>query len=1301
MSHFLWRSRLRAFWFAVGLGAIAPISTQTAGWPGHDWNQWQRTTTWQKPDLPTAQAGRSDLVPLLGGGSNRIVSLEGWMSERKRLASTIQQILGAPGNLKVPPVEVRELGTVDEGNHTRRRLLIRSEAEDWIPAYLLVPKQLAAARVPAMLCLHQTVAQGKEEPCGMQGDPELALALELVKRGYVCIAPDAIGFGERIPAGKQPYDNSLAFFEKHPGWSFMGKMIWDVSRVVDYLETLPFVDPKRIGSIGHSHGAYGTLFAAAFEPRIAAAVASCGFTTFRMDPHPERWSHLTALIPQLGCYLPEVAGIPFDWQHVLALIAPRKLFVWYTTGDAIFPRTENLDGLLQDVRTVYRLYGVQESIAWRSENGPHRFPQVAREAAYSWLDENLGAVIGASKSTSAFFPGELVARAQANARHHAWAAGIRNALVAAAQPWRNKSDDELWGLMFGNTLRRAWQVWSNGHCPACRKPVPMYEWVPDALQHPWKMRCPQCQEFFPKNDFARFYRSGLDEQGVFQPQRADRSLLFNTEHPDPSDPWHRFGVDDGEGYVQDGHRWRFINAYLIFGQWKQAVVSGIRNLAAAYVATGDLAYAHKAGVLLDRVADLYPTFDFGKEGVMYEGPPRAGYVSTWHDACVEVHDLALAYDAVFEGLARDPDLVTFLAAKAARHKLANPKSSFADIQRNIEERIFRDTLAHRSKIESNYPMTDQTIATLQTVLGWPNNRIEVMPLLDAILAKATAVDGLTGEKGIAGYSVIAPRAVAELLGRYERSSPGFIREALQRQPRLHAMFRFHLDTWCLGLYYPRSGDTGAFSMRTPEYGGVAFTRNPGIDPSAYAFLWELYEATGDPDFVRLLYRANRSSTDGLPYDLFAANPAEFQAHVARVIAEKGADIQLPSVNKTEWGLAILRSGQGTHARAAWLDYDSGERHGHADAMTLGLFAKGLDLLPDFGYPPVQYGGWSAPRAVWYTRTAAHNSVSVDGQNTRSGTGRTTLWFDGQQYRTVRASGPELIGGQQFERTLVLVDLSETDAYLIDVFRVVGGSEHTRFLHGHFGTLSTRGLSLTPVNESRYGEVMRGFRRDSDPSPGWSVTWAIDDHLKYLPSASEVHLRHTDLTRDAEVQVAEAWVAVGLYGGTADAWIPSVLVRRRTEKPPLASTFIGMLEPWETESHLAAIQRLELRNNESKPCPDSDVGLKIQLADGRTDWFFSRNTEDPPGSGRPWLVAKGGEVRLNAELCLVRFSAAGKPERLLFCRGTAMGAGPLSVRAKDDRASFELDLRQPERPIVYGPADAIEGIEWAGVRVWPQ
>jgi oligo-alginate lyase len=1306
----------------VVAGLVLCLVGRLQAWEGHDWNQWRQVTTWEKPALQTDQAGRKDLAPLLGtsaGATNRSQALSDWEARRKLYATTIQRILGTPSNLQKPPVEVRELGTEQLEGYTRRHLLIRSEPEDWIPAYLLVPAKLAAPRVPAMLCLHQTVAQGKEEPCGIKGDPELAFAVELVKRGYVCLALDAIGFGERIPAGKQPYHDSLAFYRRHPGWSFMGKMVWDVSRAVDFLQTLPMVDPNRIGSIGHSHGAYGTLFAVAFEPRLTAAVASCGFTTFRSDPNPDRWSHLTALMPQLGFYLPDVAGIPFDWQHVLALAAPRPLFVWYATQDTIFPHTDNLDALLKDVQSVYRLQNATNALAWQAFAGPHKFPPAGRAQAYRWLDAALApkpdtasptvassnSVPGVTnatrgKTTSVFFPSELVARAQANARDQEWAATIRDSLVAAAKPWMGLSDEQLWSLMFGNTLRRAWQVWSDGYCPACRKPVPMYEWVPDALNRPWKMQCPQCKELFPKNDFLKFYQSGLNEQRLFEPKRADRSLLFNADHPDPSDPLHLFGVDDGEGYVADGKRWRFINAYLIFGQWKQAIVAGIRSLAAAHVATGDPIYAHKAGVLLDRAADFYPTFDFGKEGVMYEGAPRSGYVSTWHDANVEVEDLALAYDAVFETLAHDAELVKFLAAKARQCGLPNSKSSFADIQRNIEQRIFQDTLNHRPKIESNYPATDVTITTLHTVLGWPANRAEVLPLLDGIISKATAVDGLTGEKGLAGYAVIGPHDVARLLGRYARADPEFMRAALRRHPRLHAMYRFHLDTWCLGQYYPHSGDTGSFAARSPHYASLSFARNPGVSPSSYAFLWELYRATSDVDFVRLMHAENSGSAQGLPYDLFAADPAAFQAQVTKVIAEHGAEIKLGSVNKTEWGLAILRSGEGTNARAVWLDYDSGERHGHADGLTMGLFAKGLDLLPDFGYPPVQFGGWTAPRAEWYKLTPAHNTVAVEGKPQRPGTGKTTLWFEGNQFRVVRAAAANLIGGRQFERTLLLADTSPADSYVVDVFRVNDGGEHTRFLHGHFGHLKTEGLSLTPTDQARYGQVMRHFQRDPHPAPGWTADWAIADHLHYLAQPADIHLRLTDLTRGVEVETAESWVYVPQYGGTAEAWIPSVLVRRRSAQPPLTSTFAAILEPCEGQPKLKASRRLELLNSEDQPCPDGFVAIQTHLADGSRDLLISADVESGAAQSLP-VTEKSTGAHFEGDLCLVRLDKSSRPKRVLFCRGRELRMHGLVVRAKDPQASFELDLDRMDSPVVAGSAKAVAAVELEGVRLWPK
>src|SRR5205085_2013657 len=143
-----------------------------------------------------------------------------------------------------------------------------------------------------------------------------------------------------------------------------------------------------------------------------------------------------------------------------------------------------------------------------------------------------------------FIPPALAAKARAKAQTNPWAAKEIKQIVVAAQPWMEFSDDQLWNLMFGSTITRSWMVWSDGYCPACKKSVPMYNWQMDALRHPWKVRCPRCQEFFPKNDFQKFYRSGLDEHSVFDPKRADRALLFNTEHPDPKDPKHGFGVDD-------------------------------------------------------------------------------------------------------------------------------------------------------------------------------------------------------------------------------------------------------------------------------------------------------------------------------------------------------------------------------------------------------------------------------------------------------------------------------------------------------------------------------------------------------------------------------------------------------------------------------------------------------------------------------------------------------------------------------------------------------------------------------------
>ncbi|HJN14140.1 MAG TPA: heparinase II/III family protein [Armatimonadota bacterium] len=802
-------------------------------------------------------------------------------------------------------------------------------------------------------------------------------------------------------------------------------------------------------------------------------------------------------------------------------------------------------------------------------------------------------VTHAQKTAGVFYPSRLVETARENIAKHDWAAQTRDDIVAEAQGWTVYSDDELWAMMFGATIPRSWMVWSNGVCPSCEEPVVMYEWEMDSLAQPWKCSCPHCDEAFPKNDFGAFHESGLDEHGVFDPALADRSLLFNTEHPDPDDPLRAFGVDDGTGYVDGDRKWRFIGAYLIYGQWKHSVLGGIKALSAAYVVTGEKRYAHKAGVMLDRVADLYPTFNFKTQAEVYEVPGAAGYVSTWHDACEETRELVIAYDMIFEALREDEALVAFLSAKADQYKLDNPKASFADIQRNIEDRILRDAIANAGKIHSNYPRTPIALINIHAILGWPENRDEIYTMTEDMLKRSTAIDGVTGEKGLAGYSSYVIRGLGQFLEQFARVEPGFLPELLERQPRLAQTYRFHIDTHCLSRYYPLSGDTGWFAGPMEKYVGLNITQNPGVLPSMYSFLWRLYELTDDPAYVQVLYRENESSPEALPRDIFAADPEDFQRDVQAVIGREGLVPRLGSVNKQQWRIGIMRSGHGGNARAAWLDYDSGGGHGHRDGMNLGLFAKGLDLMPDFGYPPVQFGGWGSAKSAWYGITPAHNTVVVDGKSQPGGSGKCTLWIDEPGLKVIRADAPALIGGTRYERSVAQIDISPRDFYLIDIFRVVGGSDHAKFMHSHFGEISTEGLDLSPTEDFGHRTQMSNFQVDPSPKPGWTVDWDVEDRYELLPEPRDIHLRYTDLTQGAEAYTCEAWVVEGMYSSTIETHIPRVMTRRRGEAP-LASTFVAVIEPYEDSSNIASIRRLD----EGAHASDQAVVVEITLTDGR-------------------------------------------------------------------------------------------------------
>ena len=899
------------------------------------------------------------------------------------------------------------------------------------------------------------------------------------------------------------------------------------------------------------------------------------------------------------------------------------------------------------------------------------------------------------KKRSTFYSPARIQNAISNSQNYSWAKSVQTKAIDAAKPYLSYSDDDLWNLVYSSTLPRSWMVLSDGTCPSCGAGVPMYTWKIDPHTHAWKVECPHCGELFPKNDFYRYYRSGLDQAGIFRYELADSSLLYNEEHPDQSDPLHQFGVDDGRGCLHDGKRYLFAATYLVYGQWKALILDAVEKLSTAYSLTGETIYAHKTAVLLDRLADLFPDFDWRTQGILYEGVSIVdGYLSYCIDSCGECRELGLAYDRIFDAVSKDEELVAFLAEKARQTGNANPKTTFFDIQQNIEERILKDCISHAyDKNHCNYPNSELTDILLRAILQWPDNREELLPMMDAVMQKSTAVDGVSGEKSIIGYSTSAPGAVAEMFSWFEQADDSFLEEMYCRYPKLGDTFLFHIDTWCLdGKFYPALGDGEFYSETIEFYCGLKWCFSAEFRRS---WLWKLYKLTGDVRFVQAQYRSmHPMEEDFSPSSIFDSGAESAGREFRDVIARYGPHIRQASVNKTNWHLALLRSGQKEHERTAWMSYDSGGLHGHYNGMNLGLFGKGMDLISDLGYPPVQFGGgWNSPHVKWYFSTASHNTVVVDGKDQKSDwdyfvktCANTTLWADGETFHAMRFSGPNLIeDGKQYERGIYLVDVSDSDFFLLDIFRVIGGQEHIKFQHTTCGEASAEGLSLTPAKINDFEGFMKDYRGDAHPEPGWSVDWKLR-YVSHPPfHDTDVHVRYTDLTEGAEGYLAEGWYSPN-FNTTEEGYLTRAAVRRSAASAPLVSNFIGILEPYEGERILKECRTLKLcYEADGSPSPQ-DCAVEVIRADGKSNLFLSLDQEDPLGLKQGHIDAvvlqPDWNVRFRGDFCMVEKGPAGI-ERIVLCNAQQLHVGEIHISLPAPAPFAELSVKDGSFVLVSG------------------
>jgi hypothetical protein len=287
----------------------------------------------------------------------------------------MEKVMGKfPGPERRCDLDPKVTEEVDCGDYVRKFLTYQSEAGGRVPAYLLVPKASVMKMSPAgkpigILTLHQTHALGQKVVVGLGESPNDEYGVELAKRGFVCLAPAYPHLANYAP--------DLSKYE-----SGTMKAIWDNVRGMDLLATWVGCDPDKFGAIGHSLGGHNSLFTAAFDDRIKVVATSCGFDSFRdyMNGNIKGWTS-NRYMPKLLEFAPD--RYPFDFDTVLEVIAPRRVFVNAPKGDTNF-KWESVDRVVMKAQ--------KESAVVVEVEHPdcaHMFSKEMREKAYGVIEEVL------------------------------------------------------------------------------------------------------------------------------------------------------------------------------------------------------------------------------------------------------------------------------------------------------------------------------------------------------------------------------------------------------------------------------------------------------------------------------------------------------------------------------------------------------------------------------------------------------------------------------------------------------------------------------------------------------------------------------------------------------------------------------------------------------------------------------------------------------------------------------------------------------------------------------------------------
>jgi dienelactone hydrolase len=319
----------------------------------------------------------------------------GQTPDAERIRTSFLKMIDRPRVALAPESRPR----LDAGIYSAEHFTFASEAGERVPGIFLKSVR-ATGRRPAIIMLHGTGSR-KEEMLGSMRT--------LADRGFVLATIDSRHHGERITRGSDNDQYFAAMIETYrtgKGRPYLYDTVWDVMRLVDYLETRGDVDPRRIGIMGISKGGTEAYLVAAVDPRLVVAVPIIGVQGYRWALDNGKWEPRVSTfgppvetaardegVTQIDAafvrrfYDRVVPGIygDYDAASMLALIAPRPVLV--INGDSD-PRTP-LPGVHEAVSAAsetYRKLGTEDRLGlYLQPNAGHVFTPVAELVVGDWF----------------------------------------------------------------------------------------------------------------------------------------------------------------------------------------------------------------------------------------------------------------------------------------------------------------------------------------------------------------------------------------------------------------------------------------------------------------------------------------------------------------------------------------------------------------------------------------------------------------------------------------------------------------------------------------------------------------------------------------------------------------------------------------------------------------------------------------------------------------------------------------------------------------------------------------------------